>query len=175
MRQMCKQRFACIVKTATARGGKKSFTHMEHRVPGWLAERVWGTKFQSSSLLNTYFCRCVFQASILLIYFRDGPSRCSYCSNVWDRTYPICAGMVGTYPQTSVFENLRFYCPNSDARPINSYEMDMMLSENAFLSTGSLGQTHCNRLKVLILVKDEMHLPKQKEPQITLADYMVNK
>ena len=98
MRQMCKQRFACIVKTATARGGKKSFTHMEHRVPGWLAERVWGTKFQSSSLLNTYFRRCVFQASILLIYFRDGPSRCSYCSNVWDRTYPICAGMVGTYP-----------------------------------------------------------------------------
>ena len=50
-----------------------------------------------------------------------------------------------------------------------------MLSENAFLSTGSLGQTHCNRLKVLILVKDEMHLPKQKEPQITLANYMVKK
>ena len=53
--------------------------------------------------------------------------------------------------------------------------MDTMLSENAFLSTGSLGQTHCNRLKVLILVKDEMHLPKQKELQITLANYMVNK
>ena len=53
--------------------------------------------------------------------------------------------------------------------------MDTMLSENAFLSTGSLGQTQCNRLKVLILVMDEMHLPKQKEPQITLANYMVNK
>ena len=68
-----------------------------------------------------------------------------------------------------------FYCPNSDARPINCYEMDAMLSENAFVSTGSLEQTQCNRLKVLILVKDEMHLPKQKEPQITLANYMVNK
>ena len=31
-----------------------------------------------------------FQSSLLLIYFRDGPNRCSHYTKVWHRTYPIC-------------------------------------------------------------------------------------
>ena len=63
--------------------------HTSNIVPAKLAERVWCPKFQSS-LLNIYFRLSGFRPSLLLIYFRDGPNRCSHCTEVWHKTYPIC-------------------------------------------------------------------------------------
>ena len=58
--------------------------------------RVWrrGFGFQSS-FLNSYLRSSYFhvsgiQASLLIIYFRDGPNRCPHCTNKWHKTYPIC-------------------------------------------------------------------------------------
>ena len=58
--------------------------------------RVWprGFGFQSS-FLNSYLRSSYFhvsgiQASLLIIYFRDGPNRCPHCTNIWHKTYPIC-------------------------------------------------------------------------------------
>ena len=56
-------------------GGAQAL-HTLNIVPARLAERVWCTKIQSS-LLNIYFRLCGFQFSLLLIYFRDAPKRCS--------------------------------------------------------------------------------------------------
>ena len=39
---------------------------------------------------NIFFQFSVFQASLLLIYFRDGPSRSAHCIKVWGKTYSIC-------------------------------------------------------------------------------------
>ena len=61
-------------------------TLIEHRA-GALAESVWSL---NSSLVNIYFRFSEFQSSLLLIYFRDGPNRCSHCTKLWYRTYPIC-------------------------------------------------------------------------------------
>ena len=58
-------------------------------VPAWLAERIWCTKFQSL-LFIIYFHLTGFQASLLLIYFPDGPNGCSHCTKVWRKTYLIC-------------------------------------------------------------------------------------
>ena len=58
-------------------------------VPAWLAERFWCTKFQSL-LFIIYFHLTGIQASLLLIYFPDGPNGCSHCTKVWRKTYSIC-------------------------------------------------------------------------------------
>ena len=39
---------------------------------------------------NIFFQFSVFQASLLLIYFRDGPSRSAHCIKVWGKTCSIC-------------------------------------------------------------------------------------
>ena len=64
-----------IVWTATAQSGT-SRSHTSNIVRPRLAERVWWTKFQSP-LLNICSRLSGFQSSLLLIYFRDGPNRCS--------------------------------------------------------------------------------------------------
>ena len=58
---------------------------------GWLAERFWWTKSQSS-LLNIYFRLSGFQSSLLLIHFRYSLNTCWHCTKVCHRTYPICDG-----------------------------------------------------------------------------------
>ena len=62
-------------------------SHTLNIVVAWFAwERlIWCTKFQSS-LLNIYFSLCEFQSILVLIYFHDGPSRCSHCTKVWRKT-----------------------------------------------------------------------------------------
>ena len=67
--------------------------HKSNIVLEGLTERAWCTKFQSSPM-NIYFRLSGFQASFLFIYFRDGPNRCSYCTNVslW---HPIWYGFRG--------------------------------------------------------------------------------
>ena len=82
------ERLFGMVWTARALGGT-SRSHTSNIVPAKLAERVWCTKFQSS-LLNIYFRLSGLQPSLLLIHFRDGPNRCSHCTEVWHKTYPIC-------------------------------------------------------------------------------------
>ena len=47
------------------------------------------TKF-SFSLLNIVFRLCWIQSWLLLIYFRDGPNRCSHSTKVWHKINPIC-------------------------------------------------------------------------------------
>ena len=64
-------------------------SHAANIAPAWLADRFWCTKFQSL-LFIIYFRLKGFQASLLLIYFRDGPNGCSHCTKVWCKTYPIC-------------------------------------------------------------------------------------
>ena len=64
-----------IVWTATAQGGT-SLSHTSNIVWRRLAERVWWTKSQSP-LLNICPRLSGFQSSLPLIYFRDGPNRCS--------------------------------------------------------------------------------------------------
>ena len=61
-----------IVWIAIARGGT-SRSHTLKILPARLAERDWCTKFQSS-LLKIYSRLSGFQASFLLIYFRDVPN-----------------------------------------------------------------------------------------------------
>ena len=39
---------------------------------------------------NIFFQLIVFQTSLLLIYFRDGPSRSAHCIKVWGKTCSIC-------------------------------------------------------------------------------------
>ena len=82
-----------MVWTARAQGGT-SRSHTSNIVPAKLAERVWCTKFQSS-LLDIYFRLSGFQPSILLIYFCDGPNRCSHSTKVslW---HPIWYGFLGS-------------------------------------------------------------------------------
>ena len=77
-----------MVWTARAQGGT-SRSHTSNIVPAKLAERVWCTKFQSS-LLDIYFRLSGFQPSLLLIHFRHGPNRCSHCTEVWQKTFPVC-------------------------------------------------------------------------------------
>ena len=67
----------------------QSRSHAANIAPAWLADRFWCTKFQSL-LFIIYFRLKGFQASLLLIYFRDGPNGCSHCTKVWCKTYPIC-------------------------------------------------------------------------------------
>ena len=61
---------------------------LEHRV-GPVGRDGWCTKFQPS-LLNTSFRLSGFQASLLLIYLRDGPNRCLHCTKECQKPYPIC-------------------------------------------------------------------------------------
>ena len=81
-----------IVWTATAQSGT-SRSHTSNIVPRRLAERVWWTKFQSP-LPNICSRLSGFQSSLLLIYFRDGPNRCSLhqsmaqnLSDMWRSTF----------------------------------------------------------------------------------------
>ena len=83
-----------IVWTARAQDGT-SRSHTSNIVPRRLAERVWWTKFQSP-LLNICSRLSGFQSSLLLIYFRDGPNRCSLhqsmaqnLSDMWRCTFEI--------------------------------------------------------------------------------------
>ena len=68
-----------IVWTATSRGCI-SHSHTSNIVPARLAERIWRTAKFQSSFMNIYFRLSGFQASLLLIYFPDGPKRCSHCT-----------------------------------------------------------------------------------------------
>ena len=63
-------------------------TRPTYRRRGW-PRGVWCTKFQSS-LMNFYFRFSSPQSSLLVIHFRDGLPRCSHCTKVWHRNYPIC-------------------------------------------------------------------------------------
>ena len=83
-----------IVWTARAQDGT-SRSHTSNIVPRRLAERVWWTKFQSP-LLNICSRLIGFPSSLLLIYFRDGPNRCSLhqsmaqnLSDMWRCTFEI--------------------------------------------------------------------------------------
>ena len=38
-------------------------------------------------LLNIYFHFSGFQSSLLLFHFRDGPNRCSHCTEVWQNVF----------------------------------------------------------------------------------------
>ena len=81
------ENLSVIVWTATTRA---SLSHTLNFKPARLAERVWCTKFQSS-LLNIYFRLFSYQAhSLLPMYFRYGSKRCSHCTQVWFKPYPIC-------------------------------------------------------------------------------------
>ena len=71
-----------IVWAGTAQGGT-SRSHTSNILPARLAGRVWCIKFQSS-LFNIQFRLSGTQASLLPIYFRDRPNRCSLCTKVCD-------------------------------------------------------------------------------------------
>ena len=73
--------------TATFRGGTCR-SHISNIVPTRLVETVWCSNFLPS-LLNIYFLLNGFQSSLLLIYFREGPNRCSHYSKVMHKTYPL--------------------------------------------------------------------------------------
>ena len=47
----------------------------------------WGFPVHTPSI---FFQLSVFQTSLLLIYFRDGPSRSAHCIKVWGKTCSIC-------------------------------------------------------------------------------------
>ena len=64
------------------------FTHRKSCRGSRPRERVCCTKPQSL-LLNIYFHPRGFQASLEIIYFRDGRNRCSHWTKVWHKTYPI--------------------------------------------------------------------------------------
>ena len=97
-----------MVSTARARGGT-SRSHTSNIVPAKLAERVWCTKFQSS-LLDIYFRLSGFQPSILLIYFCDGPNRCSHCTKMAKNLFEI--GAAPLRPVTEVSPPQQFLCVN---------------------------------------------------------------
>ena len=65
-----------IVYIVTVQGG------ISHQTS---CQRGWCTKLQSS-FLHIYFRISEFQASLLLIYFADGPNRCSPCTEIWQKT-----------------------------------------------------------------------------------------
>lgn len=79
---------SCIVSATAARGGT-SRLHTSNIVTPRLAATGFGALDLQSSLLNIFFCLSRFQLSLPLIYFRDRPHRCSYCSKVWHKTYRI--------------------------------------------------------------------------------------
>lgn len=56
-----------------------------------------------------------FQTSLLLIYFREGPSRCSQCTKVWQKTYPI------SVPPLSRSERRSFSPSKKSRRKLCSY------------------------------------------------------
>ena len=60
---------------SNGRGRQKSY--IANIVPVRLSERVWCTKI-FYLLLKSYFHLFGFQNSFILIYFRDGPKRCSH-------------------------------------------------------------------------------------------------
>ena len=95
--------------TATAQKRNKSFTHTEHRAGAVGSE---GLRAKShSSLPNVYLRFSGFYSSLLLIRFRDdGPNRCSQCTKVWHRNYPICDVPL------SILERLRFMFTPNDRR-----------------------------------------------------------
>ena len=79
-----------VVWTTRVQKWNKWFgSHTSNIVSDRLDVRVWWTTSQSS-LLNIYFRLSGLQPSLLLIHFRDGPNRCSHCTEVWHKTYPIC-------------------------------------------------------------------------------------
>ena len=78
-------KFSRLVWTETARGGR-SRSHTSNIVP---AQWPRGLGALNPVLtLNIYFRLSRFQSSLLLIYFREGPNRCSHCSKVW-HTEPV--------------------------------------------------------------------------------------
>ena len=58
-------------------GAGRQKSYISNIVPVRLSERVWCTKI-FSLLLKSYFHLNGFQNSFILIYFRDGPKRCSH-------------------------------------------------------------------------------------------------
>ena len=84
------KKVSCIVHawTAGAQNRNKSFTHTEHRVGAVGSEGLRANS--QSSLPNVYLRFSGFDSSFLLIHFRDdGPNRCSQCTKVWHRNYPM--------------------------------------------------------------------------------------
>ena len=65
-----------------------------------------------SSLLNTFFRLSGFQSSVLPIYFRDGPNRCSRCTKVWHKTYPLCDAPLSRLARRSFAPPQPFLCVN---------------------------------------------------------------
>ena len=63
-------------------------TRPTYRQRGW--PRGLGALNSRSSLMNFYFRFSSLQSSLLVIHFRDGLPRCSHCTKVWHRNYPIC-------------------------------------------------------------------------------------
>ena len=117
-----------MVWTARAQGGT-SRSHTSNIVPAKLAERVWCTKFQSS-LLDIYFRLSGFQPSILLIYFFDGPNRCSHCTKIWQKTYSRSAR--------------RRFAPSQKSRRHNSfYVWTEALSGMIFVAAQTPSGTRC--------------------------------
>ena len=82
---------AGIVWTVTAQGST-SPSHTLNIVPARLTKRAWCTQFQSL-ILNIYFRLGGFQLSLLLIYFRDRPKRCSQHPKLRQKIYPICVSV----------------------------------------------------------------------------------
>ena len=122
------ERLFGMVWTARAQGGT-SRSHTSNIVPAKLAERVWCTKFQSS-LLDIYFRLSGFQPSILLIYFCDGPNRCSHCTKIWQKTYSRSAR--------------RRFAPSQKSHRHNSfYVWTESLSGMIFVAAQKLAGTRC--------------------------------
>ena len=92
-------RIAFVYSMSTNGPGRyKSFTHIKHSDAAVGGDRVGALNLQSS-LLNIYFCLSRFQLSLPLIYFRDRPHRCSYCSKVWLKTYLISDALLSRLVQ----------------------------------------------------------------------------
>ena len=71
-------------------GTGTSRSHTLNIVPARFVRRVWWTKSQISLLQIFYSRFSGFHSSLLLIHFRDGPNRWSYCTKVWHRIPPLC-------------------------------------------------------------------------------------
>ena len=114
-----------IVWTATALGST-SRSHISNILLARLAQRAWCTKFHSS-LLNIYFRLSGYQTAFLLIYFRDGPKKCSHCTKVSHKTYPICDAPLSRSAR-------RIFAPSQKSRHCNnSCVWTEVLSEIVFV------------------------------------------
>ena len=78
---------------------------------------------------NIFFQLSVFQASLLLIYFRDGPSRSAHSIKVWGKTCSICDAAF------SRLERRSFALSQKSRRRNRSYVWTEALSGMIFVAT----------------------------------------